>query len=117
MSWLSKLTNGGAKETAPAVATGPASVVIGSQEYGIAELKVRTFRISPYDGDLIAHQGVRFTLKFSLGGEEVSFPGTGIVLRIDENTGLLAQFTAPQPFYERKLLTYLAHRRLRAGGR
>lgn len=112
MSWLSKLTG---KKTAPPTASvvedarpfPPPLVKIDSHEYPAAEFVPGVFRIRPYDGDLIAKQSFDFKVSFSLNNEPIEISCRGSVARLDEKTGLIARYSAPQPYYERKLSEYL----------
>jgi hypothetical protein len=111
MFWLSKLAgkskaSAGAAETrAPSVP--PPTIRIDSREYPAAEFVPGTFRIRPYDGDLIATQRFDFRIIFSLNDEPVEIACRGVVARLDAQTGLIARYAQPQPFYERKLAEYL----------
>jgi hypothetical protein len=119
MSWLDKLIGGGksqGKTRAPTqsqVSLSDAYLQIDRQQHGLSDLGVRTLRVYPYDGDLIERQNFAFTLVLNLDGEETRIPGQGTVRQITPNEGLIAQFAAPQPFYDRKLIEFLA--RFKAG--
>lgn len=116
MSWLSKLTGGG-KASAPSGSSrtavkdrpaNPPTIVIDHHEYVPEEFVMGSFRIRPYDGDLIAKQQFDFRLVFDLGGEDaVDVACRGLVVKMNEQTGLVARYQSPQPFYERKLIDYL----------
>lgn len=114
MSWLSKIKGGG---KAGAVATQaaaakdrpstPPSIHIDHNEYTPEEFALGSFRIRPYDGDLIAKQQFDFKIAFTLSGDAIEFACRGIVVKMDAQVGLVARYLHPQPFYERKLLEYL----------
>lgn len=112
MSWLSKLSGKG-KSTSPAAASqkqrpsGPPHILIDRNDYEPAEFAIGSFRIRPYDGDLIAKQQFDFRIAFALGEEKIEFACRGIVVKSDATAGLVARYSQPQPFYERKLLDYL----------
>ena len=111
MSWLSKLVGRPAAEnTAPAPAakaTQPLRIIIDSSSYIPEEFALGSFRIRPYDGDLIAKQQFDFRLSFTLKDEDVEFTCRGIVVKQDSKAGLVARFQQPQPFFERKLVEHL----------
>ena len=112
MSWLSKLS--GKDKPAPRAGVdqkqrpaGPPHILIDRNEYEPAEFAIGSFRIRPYDGDLIAKQQFDFRIAFTLGEERIEFACRGIVVKMDGTAGLVARYSQPQPFYERKLLDYL----------
>ena len=112
MSWLSKLTGrdkGGAASAASAKVrpTTPPHILIDRHEYLPEEFAVGSFRIRPYDGDLIAKQQFDFRIAFSLGSDSIEFACHGVVVKMDNKAGLVARYQLPQPFYERKLIEYL----------
>lgn len=111
MSWLSKLTGkdksaGGATGNRPRVDR-PPHILIDHAEYEPAEFAMGSFRIRPYDGDLIARQQFDFRISFQVGDEKTEFACRGIVVKLNADTGLVARYSQPQPFYERKLFDYL----------
>lgn len=112
MSWLSKLT-GKKTETPNASASAeaqpfpPPLIKIDSHEYPVTEFAQGMFRIRPYDGDLIAKQSFDFRISFSLNNDVVEFSCRGSVARLDDKSGLIARYSPPQPYYERKLSEYL----------
>jgi len=116
MSWLSKII-GGDKDAAHKdgkdadAALHGARLLIDRHSYSLAELGVRSFRVHPYEGELIEKQNFAFTLVFTLGGEEIQIAGRGVVRQITPKDGLVAQFNAPQPFLDRKLIDFVAHTR------
>ena len=111
MSWLSKLSGrdkaahsdgghaGGIKERP----SSPPKVVIDHHEYVPEEFALGSFRIRPYDGDLISKQIFDFRLCFAMGEDAVDVACRGLVVKMDEKVGLVARYQSPQPFYERKL--------------
>ncbi len=115
MSWLSSIIGGG-KTTENKAASGAVAgtaesslhLLIDRKEYPIVEASVRTFRIKPYDGDLIPKQSFGFTMVLNLGGEEHKSMGRGVVRTLSEKDGLIAQFTAPSPAFDKKLMEHLA---------
>lgn len=120
MSWLGKMMGGktGTAADRKGAAVAGARLFIGRQEYELGELGVRTFRIHPYEGELIEKQHVSFTLLIILDNEEFSHQGLGLVREISNQQGLLVQFTRPQPFFDGKLMDFLARRKLeQKGGR
>ncbi|WP_431855503.1 hypothetical protein [Azospirillum sp.] len=112
MSWLSKLTgkdkspqgSGASPKQRP---SGPPHILIDRNEYEPAEFAMGSFRIRPYDGDLIAKQQFDFRIAFQSGDERIEFACRGIVVKMDGTAGLVARYSQPQPFYERKLIDYL----------
>lgn len=113
MSWLSRLA-GKSKSAAQASAadgkgqpTDPPVIKIDSHEYPVAEFVPGTFRIRPYDGDLIAKQKFDFRIAFTLNGEPIEVGCRGVVARLDDQAGLIARYSQPQPYYERKIAEYL----------
>lgn len=115
MSWLSKFSGRDkaaqpAGNRAAAVKERPSSppkIVIDRHEYVPEEFALGSFRIRPYDGDLIAKQVFDFHLCFSLGEDSVDVACRGLVVKMDEKVGLVARYQSPQPFYERKLIEYV----------
>ena len=112
MSWLSKLSGrgkgGAAAKTAPKERpANPPYIRVDRHEYLPEEFALGSFRIRPYDGDLIAKQQFDFRIGFELANEPVEFACRGIVVKMTEETGLVARYQHPQPFYERKLIEYL----------
>lgn len=118
MSWLSKLVGGGkpsprtvaaSAATAAGKATSlpPPLVRIDRHNYLPCEFALGSFRIHPYDGDLIARQQFDFRLSFEMDEVHVEFACRGLVTKLDNESGLIARFQQPQPFYERKLMMYL----------
>lgn len=115
MSWLSKLSgrdkaastsgsSGAAKKERP---SSPPKIVIDRHEYVPEEFALGSFRLRPYDGDLIAKQQFDFHLVFALGEDAVDVVCRGLVIKLNEQTGLVARYQSPQPFYERKLIEYV----------
>ena len=115
MSWLSSIIGGGK----PAEHHGPSGkgagaadstlrVIIDHKDYPVAELAVRSFRILPYNGDLIVKQSFGFTMILNSGGEEIKTVGRGVVRALSDKDGLVAQFTAPAPAFDKKLMEHLA---------
>lgn len=115
MSWLSKFSGGnkepgGAKSAAEPRKERPSTppkIVIDHHEYVPEEFVIGSFRIRPYDGDLIAKQKFDFRLQFDLGGDPVDVSCMGMVVKMTAEAGLVARYQAPQPFYERKLVEYM----------
>lgn len=114
MSWLSKIT-GGDKLAEAARAdqgprpTAPPTIRIDHHEYQPEEFIIGSFRIRPYDGDLIAKQQFDFRIVLPGGEEPVEFICRGFVVKQNPETGLVARYSRPQPFYEKKLIDYLRH--------
>ncbi|PWC31452.1 hypothetical protein [Azospirillum sp. TSO35-2] len=115
MSWLSKFS-GGTKTSAGTSAAGPArqerpahapKIVIDHHDYVPEEFALGSFRIRPYDGDLIAKQQFDFRMIFDLGNDPVDVVCRGLVVKLNDQTGLVARYQSPQPFYERKLIDYI----------
>lgn len=115
MSWLS-IFGGGSKSHGASKGgsssqkdrpAGPPTVVIDRHEYVPEEFALGSFRIRPYDGDLIAKQVFDFRLVFEIGGEAVDVSCRGLVVKMDEQVGLVARYQHPQPYYERRLIDYL----------
>ncbi|MCW2244461.1 hypothetical protein M2352_000052 [Azospirillum fermentarium] len=113
MSWLAKLS-GGKKGDSPSGSTRrraqsvpPVRIIIDRNEYQAEEFALGSFRIRPYDGDLIAKQQFDFRLAFALGEEAFDIACRGQVVKLDEKSGLVARYQKPQPFYERKLVEYI----------
>lgn len=115
MSWLSSIIGGG-KSSEQSGASGKAAsapestlrLIIDRKEFPVAELAVRSFRIQPYDGDLILKQSFGFTMILSIGGEEHKCMGRGVVRARNDKEGLVAQFTPPSPAFDKKLMEHLA---------
>ena len=115
MSWLSSIIGGGKSaehQRSGGKAAGPAEstlrVIIDHKDYPVAELAVRSFRILPYNGDLIVKQSFGFTMILNSGGEELKTVGRGVVRALSDKDGLVAQFTAPSPAFDKKLMEHLA---------
>ena len=100
--------NQGANSKDAAASESSLRLVIDRKEYPVVELAVRTFRIRPYDGDLIVKQSFGFTMLLNSGGEEHRSMGRGIVRALSDKDGLVAQFTAPAPAFDKKLMEHLA---------
>jgi hypothetical protein len=114
MSWLSKLTGGGASKTTATVGgkeiprpSSPPKVIVDHHEYIPEEFVIGSFRVRPYEGDLIAKQQFDFRVAFKLGEDDVEFICRGLVVKSDAQAGLVARYSRPQPFYEKKLIDYL----------
>ncbi|WP_448204165.1 hypothetical protein [Azospirillum sp. sgz302134] len=112
MSWLSKISGRGKSGAATKVPpkerpANPPLVRIDRHEYTPEEFALGSFRLRPYDGDLIAKQQFDFRMYFELDNEPVEFACRGVVVKMDEQVGLVARYQSPQPFYERKLIDYL----------
>lgn len=115
MSWLSKLVG----RQAPAATAGqggqaeqgtsvqPLRIIIDSTSYLPEEFALGSFRIRPYDGDLIAKQQFDFRLSFTLKDEDIEFSCHGTVVKMDSKVGLVARFQQPQPYYERRLIEHI----------
>ena len=115
MSWLSSIIGGGKTSDHPGaggkVASTPEStlrLIIDRKDYPVAELAVRSFRIQPYNGDLILKQSFGFTMMLSIGGEELQCVGRGTVRARNDKDGLVAQFTPPSPAFDKRLMEHLA---------
>lgn len=115
MSWLS-IFSGGNKASGDAKSSSgpqkerpsaPPTIVIDHHDYVPEEFVLGSFRIRPYDGDLIAKQKFDFRLQFDLGGDPVDVSCVGMVVKLTEEAGLVARYQSLQPFYERKLIDYL----------
>jgi hypothetical protein len=122
MSWFSKITGGDGRSGAekgkkahPPVSLSDVKIRIGSKEYPVAEIGVRSFSISSFDGDLIERQNFSFIVLFTLDGEALEFPGYGAVTHLTPENRLTAQFKAPQPYYDRKWIEFLAQLQLQTG--
>ncbi|WP_207461900.1 hypothetical protein [Azospirillum sp. SYSU D00513] len=115
MSWLSKLTGSAKPDARPVSAVAaprakpaePPRIVIDHHDYRPEEIAMGSFRIRPYDGDLIAKQHFDFKLSFVLDDEPLEFLCHGMVVKMDDKAGLVARFQLPQPYYERKLIEYM----------
>lgn len=114
MSWLSKLSGRGKSDAAAAPVarvkdrpSQPPHILIDRHDYEPEEFVMGSFRIRPYEGDLIAKQRFDFRISFPLGDETIEFACRGTVVKLDEKVGLVARYEPPQPFYERKLVEYL----------
>lgn len=112
MSWLSKLSGRGKSTAASASSakerpTTPPIIRIDSHEYVPEEFVLGSFRIRPYDGDLIAKQQFDFRILFRLGEESSDFACRGVVVKMDDQAGLVARFHQPPPLHTRKLIEYL----------
>ena len=59
------------------------------------------------NGDLIAKQKFDFRIAFTLNGEAIEVGCRGVVARLDDQAGLIARYSQPQPYYERKIAEYL----------
>lgn len=112
MSWLSKFSGGGKAAAAAAAAKGaqptaPPTIVIDHTEYVPEEFAIGSFRLRPYEGDLIARQQFDFRMVFNLGEDPVDVACHGLVVKMTPETGLVARYKSPQPFYEKKLMDYI----------
>ena len=115
MSWISSIIGGDKPTERPAAKSKGSSaaesylrVIIDRRDYPVAELAVRSFRIQPYDGDLIVKQAFGFTMNLTIGGEELSTVGRGVVRALNDREGLVVQFTAPPVAFDKKLMEHLA---------
>ena len=121
MSWLSKIIGGGKSDEADkgdsaASLLSTVRVTIDRHEYGVVELGVRTFRLHPYQGELIERQNFTFTLTFPTDGDEFKMSGRGVVRHLTGTEGLTAQFAAPQPFLDKKLMDFIGRIKTHGGG-
>lgn len=113
MSWLSKITGGGSKATITIGGketprpTEPPKIHIDRHEYTPEEFVLGSFRVRPYEGDLIARQQFDFRISFKLGEDAVEFICRGLVVKQNAEAGLVARYSRPQPFYEKKLIDYM----------
>ena len=115
MSWLSRFSGGNKEPGGTKAAVEPRKerpsslpkIVIDHHEYVPEEFVLGSFRIRPYDGDLIAKQKFDFRLQFDIGGDPVDVSCMGIVVKLTAEAGLVARYQSPQPFYERKLVDYM----------
>ncbi|WP_042442962.1 hypothetical protein [Azospirillum sp. B510] len=115
MSWLSKFSGGNKDQAAAKAApearrerpSTPPKIVIDHHDYVPEEFVLGSFRIRPYEGDLIAKQKFDFRLQFDIGGDPVDVACLGVVVKLTEEAGLVARYQPPQPFYERKLIDYM----------
>ena len=110
MSWLSKITGGSAKDAGGKQgqrAVTPPKISIDHHEYTPEEFVIGSFRIRPYEGDLIAKQQFDFRIIFTLGDEEVEFLCRGLLVKCDGQAGLVARYSRPGAVQERKLVEYL----------
>ncbi len=82
-------------------------IAIDNREYPVAELATRSFRILPYDGDLIVRQSFGFTMILNIDGEELRTIGRGVVRALNDKEGLVAQFTPPSPAFDKKLTEHV----------
>lgn len=116
MSWLAKLT-GRSSEPAPPPSGRPLSVAadfsaiqvqVDRHQYSVADLTLRTFRVYPYDGDLIAKQKLSFKFLLQESGKDAptNIFCQGYVASVDEK-GLNVIFRQPQPYYQQVLINYL----------
>lgn len=112
MSWLSKLSGKGKSPTPPPTVSRRGSVpapkvLIGRLEYEAEEFAIGSFRVRPYEGDLIARQQFDFRIVLDQAGEPLQIPCRGVVVRMDDEHGLIARYQSPPPVYLRKLADYL----------
>lgn len=113
MSWLSRLSGRAKSGAAAASVAGkaealpPPRIIVDRHVYQPEDFGLGSFRIRPYEGDLIARQQFDFRIAFKLDEDNVEFGCRGMVMKLDGESGLIARFQKPQPFYERKLLLYL----------
>ena len=115
MTWLSNILSGNNKSTplkkigkAPAASHSSLAIIIDHHEYQVAELAVRSFRINPYDGDLIAKQCFYFTMVLTMNGQQGQSLGSGVVRANNGKEGLVAQFLGPSPVFDKNLMQHLA---------
>lgn len=117
MSWIAKLIGRRERQNPAAQAEevrrktealANIRVVIDHQEYTPDDLTLRTFRISPYEGQLIARQKFLFDFIITRPEEEepVRFTGHGYVKTMDVQS-LEAIFRQPQPYYQQMLIDLL----------
>lgn len=115
MSWLSRILGGDTgvahADTQRDASIPGARLLIDHHAFALVELGVRSFRAHPYHGDLIERQNFAFTLVITHEGEEYEILGRGVVRQITEKGGLVAQFNAPQPYLDKKLIDFVAHTR------
>ncbi len=109
MSWFSKTpkSTGAAPAKSVAAPVKRPMIVIDRHEYMPSEFAIGSFRIQPYEGDLIARQQFDFKISFQLDGEIVEFGCRGVVVKLDEQAGFVARYTKPIQIHQNKLLAYL----------
>ena len=113
MSWLTKIMGGdkdeeAARKGSAAALLSSVRVVIDRHEYGVVDLGVRTFRIHPYQGELIERQNFTLSMTFPYDTDEFKMTGRGVVRHLTDVDGLTAQFAAPQPCLDKKLMEFIA---------
>jgi hypothetical protein len=79
------------RRRAPRVEPKRSVVKIDSKIYTVKNLSTRGFVLTPYEGDLVAHQRVYLTLVLPVGGEERDFATDAVVVRRQSGT-LAARF-------------------------
>ena len=115
MIWLSNILSGNKSAglvningNAPAVPHSSLAIIIDHHEYQVAELAVRSFRINPYEGGLIAKQCFYFTMVLTMNGQQGQSSGSGVVCANNDKEGLVAQFLDPSPVFDKSLMQHLA---------
>ena len=117
MTWIAKLIGKRTKYDAAAAdaalrrkteALSNIQILLDGQQYALDDMTLRTFRITPYDGQLIARQKFLFDFVISRGDDEEAtrFTGHGYVKSMESGV-LEAIFRQPQPYYQQILIDVL----------
>jgi len=69
------------RRRAPRVELRRGLIKIDSKTYPVKNLSTQGFVVTPYDGDLIAHQRVYLTLVLAVGDQERDFATDAVVVR------------------------------------
>ena len=86
---------------------GGALIKIGNLYYEPSQLRIASFAIKPYEGELVA--GQMFQCSILLPGEKEPYEVSvaGAVKTLDQDFGLRAVFSSPQPAGQQALVQHL----------
>lgn len=88
-----------------------ALIKIDNNYYEPSQLRISSFAINPYDGQLIAGQMLQCSIMLPGETEPVEIPVAGAIKTIDDSFGLRAVFSSPQPQSQQALAQHLINMR------
>jgi hypothetical protein len=97
------------RRRAPRIELKQGTAKVDSKTFPLKNLSTTGFLLTPYQGDLIAHQRVYLTLLLPIDGAERDFLTDAQVVRLDANT-LAGRFNNLRPDARRTIERLLAKR-------
>ena len=86
---------------------GGALIKIDRTYYEPSDLRISSFAINPYDGQLVAGQMLQCSIMLPAETEPFEVAVAGAVKTLDESFGLRAVFSSPQPHAQQMLAQHL----------